>query len=226
LSGRRIQADVLVTDLDHTFLEGAGPPDAKALQAVDRLRAAGTKTVLATGRGVAALRRWPELEGSFDAFILEGGAIWGKPGHWHLATHDLAPITNVAAALHGAGLPGRFRFASCSIDRRAEDVLKGIPEAASCSVHPNRDRLDILPRGVDKGAALRQLLSHWGLSRARVAAVGDGENDLELFAAAAYAVAVANAVQPLKAAADEVAPVPASEGVAWFVTQRLLGPEP
>jgi hypothetical protein len=91
-------------------------------------------------------------------------------------------------------------------------------------VHPNRDRIDILPKGVDKGVGVRALLQDWDRPRARVVAIGDGENDIGLFSVSDYAVAVANAVPSLRMAADEVAPYPAARGFTWLVDKRILAP--
>ncbi len=55
-----------------------------------------------------------------------------------------------------------------------------------------------------KGSAVRRVMERAGLTGHRLVAFGDQENDLPLFAEADHAVAVANAVDSVKAAADEV----------------------
>lgn len=59
--------------------------------------------------------------------------------------------------------------------------LAGLPLEASYSLPTV---LELTPQGVDKGAKLLELLSGLGLQEARIAAAGDGENDLPLFKAA------------------------------------------
>ena len=68
----------------------------------------------------------------------------------------------------------------------------------------------VLPRvrspEVTKGSGLRFLAEHLGFALERTVAFGDGENDIPLLERAGYAVAVANAHEPLLALADLVCP--------------------
>jgi Cof subfamily protein (haloacid dehalogenase superfamily) len=61
--------------------------------------------------------------------------------------------------------------------------------------------VELLPPGVSKGVALRRLAESLGVERGRVAAVGDGVNDIEMFKYAATSVAMSQAVAAVKAAA-------------------------
>ena len=64
--------------------------------------------------------------------------------------------------------------------------------------------LEILPLGVSKGAALSVLLEMEGISPEEVVAIGDAPNDREMLELAGIGVAVANAAQEVKDAADHV----------------------
>ena len=64
--------------------------------------------------------------------------------------------------------------------------------------------LDINPEGVSKGSALEQLRRRLGVEPADTVAVGDQRNDLEMLHWAARGVAMGNAPDEVKAAADEV----------------------
>jgi len=64
--------------------------------------------------------------------------------------------------------------------------------------------LEVLPPGASKGAALRMLLADRGLDPAAMLALGDGENDVEMLRLAGVGVAMKNAVQAAKDAADIV----------------------
>ena len=61
---------------------------------------------------------------------------------------------------------------------------------------------DVLPRGVNKGATLRQVLRQMGVADDRVLVAGDTLNDLSMFATGLNGVAVGNAEAPLLAALD------------------------
>jgi len=65
--------------------------------------------------------------------------------------------------------------------------------------------LDINPEGVSKGAALEAIRRRMGVEPMHTVAVGDQRNDLEMLRWAARGVAMGNAPDEVKAAADEVA---------------------
>jgi Cof subfamily protein (haloacid dehalogenase superfamily) len=81
--------------------------------------------------------------------------------------------------------------------------------------------LELAAPGVTKAAGLEFLGERLGFSAEQVVAFGDGENDVELMDWAGYAVAVGNAHERVKAAADWVGPEAAEEGVA-LVLEALL----
>lgn len=68
-----------------------------------------------------------------------------------------------------------------------------------------QSNLEILRRGVDKGSALQKLAEHLGLAPEQVIAVGDSRNDLSMIRYAGTGLAVANACDELKQAANAVA---------------------
>jgi len=68
--------------------------------------------------------------------------------------------------------------------------------------------------GVDKGSGLRKLLDLLQISRDRVLAVGDHDNDLPMFAEAGLAVAMGQAEENVRQAAHWVAPSVDQDGVA------------
>ena len=68
------------------------------------------------------------------------------------------------------------------------------------------DYLEMIPATASKGVALRQLCEHLGIPPSRAIAVGDQENDLEMIEAAGLGVAMPDAPERVRAAADRVAP--------------------
>ncbi len=81
--------------------------------------------------------------------------------------------------------------------------------------------LEVMAAGVSKGAALGVALSLRGIEREATIAFGDAENDMPLLRAAGFGVAVANAAQAVRNAADDVAPSNEEDGVAVYL-ERLL----
>jgi Cof subfamily protein (haloacid dehalogenase superfamily) len=74
-----------------------------------------------------------------------------------------------------------------------------------------------------KSAALGFLCERWGIPRERVAAFGDGENDIDMLRFAGRGVAVGGMTEAVKEAADEVTHPVGEEGVARYIERMLAG---
>jgi Cof subfamily protein (haloacid dehalogenase superfamily) len=82
--------------------------------------------------------------------------------------------------------------------------------------------LEILPAGVSKGSALRVVSEITGVALPDIAAFGDSNNDIEMLRAAGLGVAVGNALDNVKAAADYVAAAGNGLGVAEGLIEKVL----
>src|SRR5690606_26053547 len=82
--------------------------------------------------------------------------------------------------------------------------------------------LDLNPLGVSKATGLEAVRRHLGVDPADTIAVGDGYNDLEMLRWAGRGVAMGNADDVVRAAADEVTNSVADDGVVP-VLRALLG---
>ncbi len=81
--------------------------------------------------------------------------------------------------------------------------------------------LDLAPEGVSKASGLEWVCRDLGVAQADVLAIGDGRNDTEMLAWAGRGVAMGQAPDEVKAAADDVAPRVDDDGAAaelrrWF----------
>lgn len=82
--------------------------------------------------------------------------------------------------------------------------------------------LEVLPKGIDKAKSLERLLTLLGLSKQQMIACGDGYNDLSMIEYAGLGVAMANAVLPVRNAADYVTLSNEEDGVAHVVEKFML----
>jgi hydroxymethylpyrimidine pyrophosphatase-like HAD family hydrolase len=73
--------------------------------------------------------------------------------------------------------------------------------------------LEILPVAATKGAALTCLAAHLGVPLARVVAVGDQDNDIEMLAAVGVGLAMPHAPDEVRAVAGHVARAPEDGGL-------------
>jgi len=74
--------------------------------------------------------------------------------------------------------------------------------------------LDLSPRGVDKSSGLARVCEELGLTATDVLAIGDGRNDIEMLRWAGRGVAMGQAVEEVRAAADDVTGSVFDDGVA------------
>ena len=75
--------------------------------------------------------------------------------------------------------------------------------------------LEFNRRGTSKGNALEHLCGLLGVEAGQVMAIGDNENDSSMLAFAGLGVAMGNAPEHVKAAADFVTKTNVEDGVAW-----------
>ena len=96
---------------------------------------------------------------------------------------------------------------------RAEDPMP------PCMPHTRTTRwftggVDIIPAEGGKALGIRKVLEHYDIDKADTLAFGDGDNDLDMFEAVGFAVAMGNAVPHAKAAADYITDDVEHDGIA------------
>ena len=101
--------------------------------------------------------------------------------------------------------------------REALSVVPGL--AISSSMYNN---LEINARDATKGNALLSLADYLSVPVASTMAFGDGENDIPMLKAAGIGIAMGNASDEVKAAADDITLTNDQFGVAAFIRDRVL----
>lgn len=82
--------------------------------------------------------------------------------------------------------------------------------------------LEIVPLGVDKAFSLNILLEYYGLTAQNLIALGDGFNDLSMIQFAGMGVAVQNAQQVVKEAANYVSPYTNDEDAVALAIEKFV----
>lgn len=82
--------------------------------------------------------------------------------------------------------------------------------------------LEIMPAGIGKGGAVRELAQKLGLEASQVMALGDYDNDLSMIAYAGYGIAMGNASASVKAAAKYETLSNDEDGVAAAIERFVL----
>jgi Cof subfamily protein (haloacid dehalogenase superfamily) len=132
------------------------------------------------------------------------------------AVDDFSEVADRAYKIVGAS-DDHARLAACEAELRG---LLGGTASASRSQHYY---LDITAPTADKGLAVHALSRLLSVPRQRVAVIGDGSNDIAMFRAAAFAVAMGNAAPETRAAAAAVTASNAEDGFAHAISRYILG---
>lgn len=222
---RQVSIGLICTDMDRTLTDRSLRVVPAAMVALDRARRHGIRIVLATGRTPRELSRRGGFFRHFDAVVVEGGALYGDPNHLKPLSPDTDLVDDLALWLEKQAIKHRRGALAISIPRDAGRALRSFAKVKKFNLIPNRDRIDITLAGVDKGRALRRLVKErFPDIQGKRLAFADGENDLPLFQASHYRVAVANAVPALKKQAHEILDDYGGKAVARFLGTRLLPP--
>ncbi len=83
--------------------------------------------------------------------------------------------------------------------------------------------VEIMPRGVDKAASLGVLLDMLGMKREDMVCCGDGFNDISMIKYAGTGVAMGNAIDEVKAAADFVTLSNDEDGLVPVIDKYIRG---
>lgn len=152
------------------------------------------------------------------------GSVWLTP-HVDVAVAREASITGATPVVADLETqtkgPDKIMLISPSSDVAAlREIAASLPGALQAQFS-NPCYLEITAAGVDKGSTLESFCRNSGIAPSQVLAIGDGPNDLGLFAFAGLGVAPANACPAVLAAADLVTGTNDDNGVAELLNRLL-----
>ena len=82
---------------------------------------------------------------------------------------------------------------------------------------------EVLPKGINKGVALKKLAEYLNIDVSRTVAIGDYDNDVAMLRAAGCGIAVANASKAAIEAADVVTVSNEEDAIARVISDLELG---
>jgi phosphoglycolate phosphatase (TIGR01487 family) len=216
----------VAVDYDGTIAEH-GRISSATEEALRSLRAAGLKLILVSGRRLDNIQRVCGILDLFDVVILENGAVSVRPatGEQRLIA---PPVNQSFLADLARELPGEQLFIGQSIVATAVENAGCVEVIIALGGYDLQivgcgQRILVLPSGVDKGSGLSHALADLGLRRNQVLAVGDEENDIDLFRGCGLTAAVGSATPKLKASANLVLPGESGQSVQCLVDMLLAG---
>ena len=213
---------VLALDFDNTIAVN-DRLDHDVAAALQEARGSGVLRVLVTGRILSDLQPLLPSPDLFDAVVAENGAVLQLVHDPHPIALSSAPDPALVAELNRRRIAHRCGI--CIVEAAAaasHDVLTivqtlGLPHGISF----NRDRLMVLPHGVNKAEGLREAVWRLGASLHNALAIGDAENDQPLLDACEVGVAVGWGSEALKRRADQVIQGSGPHAVAPYIHDLL-----
>ncbi len=207
----------LVTDVDGTITDRRRRINTGAIEVIRTLVDAGVAVVLASGNTVCFMDGLSKMVGTDGTIIGENGGVYRRgfrgtlhiPGDLKVCQKAFAVLEDhfsrkgVALELYSA----QYRFADVAFARNID------PDEARTVIRDHRLPVRVLDTGfaihlqaagVNKGMAMQELAREMGLFLDEIMAIGDSENDIDMLRAAGVGVAVANASEPVRLAADWV----------------------
>jgi hydroxymethylpyrimidine pyrophosphatase-like HAD family hydrolase len=221
LGSRRFNA--LATDYDGTLAEN-GAVSETTFAALTRFKERGGKLVMVTGRILPELKEvFPKL-GVFDLVVAENGALLYWPGSGAVRALAEPPPATFVEKLTERGV-GPIQCGHCIVATwtpHEVTVLETIKEMGlELSIIFNKGAVMILPTSVNKASGLEAALAELGLDATHAIGIGDAENDLAFLKVCGLSVAVANALESVKQAADWTTPLARGDGVSQVLDALL-----
>jgi hydroxymethylpyrimidine pyrophosphatase-like HAD family hydrolase len=213
----------LACDYDGT-LATHGVVSEATVAALERLRASGRKLLLVTGRDLDDLiRAFPQVH-LFDRVVAENGGVL-----YNTATREVKPLADkpsddLVRELQRRGIQplsvGRVIVATW--EPHEQTVLQIIHDLnLELQVIFNKGAVMVLPSGVNKATGMLRALESLKLSPHNTVGIGDAENDHAFLSACECGVAVANALDSVKARVDWVTPSDHGDGAIELIDRMI-----
>jgi hypothetical protein len=137
----------------------------------------------------------------------------------------LRQVDDFVAAAQGAGIVKCIIVGAPTLLPALEKELQATLKGKAGAFRSEPFFLEIVPEGIDKAKGLSILLDKIGMKREELLAFGDGYNDLTMIEFAGTSVAMGNAVEEIKKAADFVTKSNDDDGIAVFLEKLIRLPD-
>jgi HAD superfamily hydrolase (TIGR01484 family) len=239
---------LIALDMDGTLLDEHQTVSAENRQWIQAAAEAGVTVMLATGRGIqSALPYALDLQLQSPLVTVNGSEVWRSPHDlWKRTLMDAAWIQRMqqlalekdtwywAYAVEGIFNKAQWvenpasyhwlKFGYYTEDpqllMQLRSTLEAWGELEISNSHPYN--LEINPLGINKASGILEVCGLLGIKMSQVIAMGDGFNDIAMIRAAGLGVAMGNAQEAVKQAADVVAATNEDNGVARIIQKYVF----
>ncbi|GKU80345.1 Cof-type HAD-IIB family hydrolase [Paenibacillus sp. L3-i20] len=243
---------LVALDMDGTLLNDQSEISSENAEWIKKAIDAGVTVSFSTGRGFkSALPFAEQLKLDSPMITVNGGEIWTRPHVLHKRTelspyyvkrlHELAlqygetwfwaytteTIYNKERwfdAAHNYDTFNWLKFGYYTEDDLArESILAevqswGALEITNSSLH----NIELNPQGISKASALKDLCQWMNIDMSQVVAAGDSLNDIAAIREAGLGVAMGNAQEAVKNAADVITVTNNENGIAEIIKKYVL----
>jgi Cof subfamily protein (haloacid dehalogenase superfamily) len=242
---------LVALDMDGTLLNDRSEISPVNTEWIHKAQEAGVTVMFATGRGFqSALPYAEQLKLDTPMITVNGSEIWRRPHVLHRRTflngevirrlHELAVTYDTWFwAYTVEGIFNKEKWLNPDTDWNSQHWLKFGFYTEEDDVRPvilqaiqswggleitnsSPWNLEINPEGVTKASAIREVCGILGIDMSEVVAMGDSLNDLAVIQEAGLGVAMGNAQDAVKAAADYVTLTNNENGVAHILKEIVL----
>lgn len=241
---------LIALDMDGTLLTQGDTISERNQAAIARARAAGTEVTIATGRHIEGVV-WQHAKAlglTMPLVTVNGGEVWTMDGQLlyrrPLRAADVMELHRLAITLN-AHFWGRttqefvrndrlpddaenaewLKFGFYSPDQQVMDELwrtLGNDERFELT-NSGSLNIEVNAAGVTKAAGLQLVCDRAGFDASEVVAMGDSRNDISMLRWAGLGIAMGNAQEMVKAAADTMTADCSDDGVAQAIDALLAG---
>nr|WP_055038733.1 HAD hydrolase family protein [Blastochloris viridis] len=203
------------TDYDGTLAHD-GRVDSATVAALERLKASGRWLAMVTGRNLGDLLEVFDRANLFDVIVAENGALLYFPATGEERPIAPPPPPQLVEALRARGVAPLVVGRGIIATREPHEttVLACIRNLGlDWQIVFNKGAVMVLAPGINKASGLSAALAAFDLAPINTIAIGDAENDLAFLSVSGCGVAVANALDAVKATADWVTAADHGAGV-------------
>ncbi|WP_415816618.1 Cof-type HAD-IIB family hydrolase [Mesobacillus thioparans] len=247
LNRKELDIKLIALDMDGTLLNEHHEVTDENRQAIKETEKKGIKVVLSTGRSLKTARDYVlSLELSSYLVTVNGGEIWGpdgelievnpvdtehiqwmyelsrkhRTGFWATSSEDVWRNDMPEDLFSQKWLKFGFHIEE---DEIRESVLKELKDKGLFEIsNSSLKNIEVNALGINKAKGLQKVSELLGISMENVMAVGDSLNDIAMITEAGLGIAMGNAQEIVKEAADDITASNRESGVAQSIRKWVL----
>lgn len=239
---------LIALDMDGTLLNSNEEISEENKRVIARAKELGIHIVLSTGRNFATVHEFAEeLELNSFLVTVNGGEIWDSSGNllernllqveqikmmWDLKNlHNTKFWAITVDKIYRNEFPDEKTIASYEWlkfgfdveDDNARKIIMDELEKNKLQVtNSSPTNLEVNPYGISKAKALEKVCERIGITMENVLSMGDSMNDIAMITSAGIGVAMGNAQEIVKEAADWITDTNDNDGVAKAIQRWVL----